>query len=55
MTQCWNEQEDRRPSFNRVISLLQEIGGGRIPSLVDSMINHLEKQTEKLEKVVRER
>ena len=55
MTQCWNEQEGRRPSFNKVVSLLQEIGGGKIPSLVDSMISLLEKQTEKLEKVVRER
>ena len=55
MFQCWNEQEDQRPSFTAIIYLLQDICGGKIPSLIDSMIQRLEKHTDELESVVEAR
>ena len=53
--QCWNEDEDKRPSFSTILNMIREIGGGNVPSLVVSMISRLESHTKQLEEVVEER
>ena len=55
IVQCWNEDEDKRPSFSTILNMIREIGGGNEPSLVDSMISRLESHTKQLEEVVEER
>ena len=55
MEQCWNEAEDKRPSFSIVLGMIQCIGDGNVPSLVDSMIRRLEAHTRQLEEIVEER
>ena len=55
MEQCWNEAEDKRPSFSTVLGMIRGIGDGNVPSLVDSMIRRLEAHTRQLEEIVEER
>ena len=55
MHQCWLDDEKKRPTFSKILSLITQISGGRLPSLVDSMIKRLEYHTNHLEEIVQGR
>ncbi len=55
MQACWEEDPEARPTFHRILNMIKEINGGKLPNLIDSMINRLEAHTRTLEDRVAER
>ncbi|XP_019357703.1 PREDICTED: guanylate cyclase 2G-like [Gavialis gangeticus] len=52
---CWDENPERRPTFSSVKSLLREASPEGHVSILDNMVNKLEKYANHLEEVVEER
>lgn len=55
MRQCWAEQADMRPDFNAVHDLFKKLNHGRKVNIVDTMFQMLEKYSNNLEELIRER
>lgn len=52
---CWQEAELRRPSFQRIRTILREINGGRSIDVIENIIRMLEQHTEHLEEIMADR
>ncbi|KYO40565.1 hypothetical protein Y1Q_0009584 [Alligator mississippiensis] len=52
---CWDENPERRPTFSSVKRLLREASPEGHVSILDNMVNKLEKYANRLEEVVEER
>uniref|UniRef100_A0A8D8V8Q4 Guanylate cyclase n=1 Tax=Cacopsylla melanoneura TaxID=428564 RepID=A0A8D8V8Q4_9HEMI len=55
MRQCWAEPPDMRPDFNEVSDLFKTLNQGRKVNFVDTMFQMLEKYSNNLEDLIRER
>ncbi|XP_023248641.1 retinal guanylyl cyclase 2 [Copidosoma floridanum] len=55
MRQCWAENADMRPDFNAVYDLFKKLNHGRKVNFVDTMFQMLEKYSNNLEDLIRER
>ncbi|XP_053981020.1 uncharacterized protein LOC128877602 isoform X2 [Hylaeus volcanicus] len=55
MRQCWAEAADMRPDFNDVHDLFKKLNHGRKVNFVDTMFQMLEKYSNNLEELIRER
>ncbi|KRT84594.1 protein kinase [Oryctes borbonicus] len=55
MRQCWAEQADMRPDFNTVHDQFKKLNHGRKVNIVDTMFQMLEKYSNNLEELIRER
>ncbi|XP_032577675.1 uncharacterized protein LOC6613836 [Drosophila sechellia] len=55
MRQCWAEQPDMRPDFNSVYERFKMLNHGRKVNFVDTMFQMLEKYSNNLEELIRER
>ncbi|XP_044727715.1 uncharacterized protein LOC123291477 [Chrysoperla carnea] len=55
MRQCWAEQAEMRPDFNAVHDLFKKLNHGRKVNFVDTMFQMLEKYSNNLEELIRER
>lgn len=55
MRQCWAETPDMRPDFNDVHDLFKKLNHGRKVNIVDTMFQMLEKYSNNLEELIRER
>ncbi|KAK9293807.1 hypothetical protein QLX08_011361 [Tetragonisca angustula] len=55
MRQCWAEAPDMRPDFNDVHDLFKKLNHGRKVNIVDTMFQMLEKYSNNLEELIRER
>ncbi|PNF13762.1 hypothetical protein B7P43_G13147 [Cryptotermes secundus] len=55
MRQCWAEQADMRPDFGSVHDLFKKLNHGRKVNFVDTMFQMLEKYSNNLEELIRER
>ncbi|XP_041974352.1 retinal guanylyl cyclase 2 [Aricia agestis] len=55
MRQCWAEQPEMRPDFNRLYDIFRHLHRGRKVNIVDSMFEMLEKYSNNLEELIRER
>ncbi|KAM4611633.1 retinal guanylyl cyclase 2 [Polymixia lowei] len=55
MKQCWNEQHDRRPSFEEIFDQFKDINKGKKTNIIDSMLRMLEQYSSNLEELIRER
>ncbi|XP_033351701.1 uncharacterized protein LOC117234512 isoform X1 [Bombus vosnesenskii] len=55
MRQCWAEAADMRPDFNDVHDLFKKLNHGRKVNIVDTMFQMLEKYSNNLEELIRER
>ncbi|KAH1001911.1 retinal guanylyl cyclase 1-like [Dendroctonus ponderosae] len=55
MRQCWAEQADMRPDFNAVHEQFKKLNHGRKVNIVDTMFQMLEKYSNNLEELIRER
>ncbi|XP_043477214.1 retinal guanylyl cyclase 2-like isoform X1 [Leptopilina heterotoma] len=55
MRQCWAEAADMRPDFNAVYDLFKKLNHGRKVNFVDTMFEMLEKYSNNLEELIRER
>ncbi|XP_028038507.1 uncharacterized protein LOC114249220 isoform X1 [Bombyx mandarina] len=55
MRQCWSEAPDLRPDFNRLHDVFRQMQRGRKINIVDSMFEMLEKYSNNLEELIRER
>ncbi|XP_066588418.1 retinal guanylyl cyclase 2-like [Prorops nasuta] len=55
MRQCWAEAPDSRPDFNDVHQLFEKLNHGRKVNFVDTMFQMLEKYSNNLEELIRER
>ncbi|KAI5693971.1 hypothetical protein M8J75_008848 [Diaphorina citri] len=55
MRQCWAEPPDMRPDFNEVNDLFKTLNQGRKVNFVDTMFQMLEKYSNNLEDLIRER
>ncbi|XP_031787096.1 guanylate cyclase 2D isoform X2 [Nasonia vitripennis] len=55
MRQCWAENADMRPDFNAVHDLFKKLNHGRKVNFVDTMFQMLEKYSNNLEELIRER
>ncbi|XP_069105183.1 retinal guanylyl cyclase 2-like [Argopecten irradians] len=55
MKQCWAENPDMRPSIEDVYQQFKSIAGGKKMNIVDSMFRMLEKYSNDLEDIVKER
>ncbi|CAH0723052.1 unnamed protein product, partial [Brenthis ino] len=55
MRQCWSEQPDLRPDFNRLYEVFRHMHRGRKVNIVDSMFEMLEKYSNNLEELIKER
>ncbi|XP_034940312.1 receptor-type guanylate cyclase gcy-12 isoform X3 [Chelonus insularis] len=55
MRQCWAEAADMRPDFNAVHDLFKKLNHGRKVNFVDTMFQMLEKYSNNLEELIRER
>ncbi|XP_049772085.1 retinal guanylyl cyclase 2 [Schistocerca cancellata] len=55
MRQCWAEQPDMRPDFGAVHDLFKKLNHGRKVNFVDTMFQMLEKYSNNLEELIRER
>ncbi|XP_072517568.1 retinal guanylyl cyclase 2-like [Salminus brasiliensis] len=53
--QCWNEQADRRPSFDETFEQFRNINKGKKTNIIDSMLRMLEQYSSNLEELIRER
>ncbi|XP_066143154.1 retinal guanylyl cyclase 1 isoform X2 [Euwallacea fornicatus] len=55
MRQCWAEQAELRPDFNAVHEQFKKLNHGRKVNIVDTMFQMLEKYSNNLEELIRER
>ncbi|XP_031769999.2 uncharacterized protein LOC113513253 [Galleria mellonella] len=55
MRQCWSEAPDLRPDFHRLHDIFRHLHRGRKINIVDSMFEMLEKYSNNLEELIRER
>ncbi|XP_014477506.1 PREDICTED: retinal guanylyl cyclase 2 isoform X2 [Dinoponera quadriceps] len=55
MRQCWAETEEMRPDFDDVHDLFKKLNHGRKVNFVDTMFQMLEKYSNNLEELIRER
>lgn len=55
MRQCWAEQPDKRPDFNSIYDLFKTLNDGRKANFVDTMFQMLEKYSNNLEDLIRDR
>ncbi|XP_015438494.1 PREDICTED: retinal guanylyl cyclase 2 [Dufourea novaeangliae] len=55
MRQCWAEAADMRPDFDDVHDLFKKLNHGRKVNFVDTMFQMLEKYSNNLEELIRER
>ncbi|XP_015179191.1 PREDICTED: retinal guanylyl cyclase 2-like isoform X3 [Polistes dominula] len=55
MRQCWAESPDMRPDFNCVHDLFKKLNYGRKVNFIDTMFQLLEKYSNNLEELIRER
>ncbi|XP_062566572.1 retinal guanylyl cyclase 2-like [Saccostrea cucullata] len=55
MKQCWSENPDLRPSIEDIYQQYKSISGGKKTNIVDSMFRMLEKYSNDLEDIVKER
>ncbi|CAG4976722.1 unnamed protein product [Parnassius apollo] len=55
MRQCWSEAADLRPDFNRLYDIFRHMHRGRKINIVDSMFEMLEKYSNNLEELIKER
>ncbi|CAH1114026.1 unnamed protein product [Psylliodes chrysocephalus] len=55
MRQCWAEQAEMRPDFNTVHDQFKKLNHGRKVNIVDTMFQMLEKYSNNLEELIRER
>ncbi|XP_060516642.1 retinal guanylyl cyclase 2 isoform X2 [Cylas formicarius] len=55
MRQCWAEQAELRPDFNAVYDQFKKLNHGRKVNIVDTMFQMLEKYSNNLEELIRER
>lgn len=55
MVKCWDEFADQRPNFKDVFKALRALGPKNSTNLVDQMLTMMEKYTNRLEDLVRDR
>ncbi|XP_070538684.1 retinal guanylyl cyclase 2-like isoform X1 [Ptychodera flava] len=55
MKQCWAELPDMRPDFETIYQLFKKLNQGRKTNIVDSMFKMLEKYSNHLEDLIRDR
>uniref|UniRef100_A0A3Q3JWN1 Guanylate cyclase n=1 Tax=Monopterus albus TaxID=43700 RepID=A0A3Q3JWN1_MONAL len=55
MKQCWNEQPEKRPSFDDIFEQFKNINKGKKTNIIDSMLRMLEQYSSNLEELIRER
>ncbi|XP_056156828.1 retinal guanylyl cyclase 2 [Lampris incognitus] len=55
MKQCWNEQPEKRPSFDEIFDQFKNINKGKKTNIIDSMLRMLEQYSSNLEELIRER
>ncbi|XP_046976635.1 LOW QUALITY PROTEIN: uncharacterized protein LOC124542789 [Vanessa cardui] len=55
MRQCWSEQPDLRPDFVRLYEVFRHMHRGRKVNIVDSMFEMLEKYSNNLEELIKDR
>ncbi|XP_056004478.1 retinal guanylyl cyclase 2-like isoform X3 [Ostrea edulis] len=55
MKQCWTENPDHRPTIEEIYQQYKSISGGKKANIVDSMFRMLEKYSNDLEDIVKER
>lgn len=55
MRQCWAEQADMRPDFSTVHDQFKKLNHGRKVNIVDTMFQMLEKYSNNLEELIKER
>ncbi|BES95806.1 Guanylate cyclase [Nesidiocoris tenuis] len=55
MRQCWAEHPDKRPDFNTIHDLFKTLNHGRKANFVDTMFQMLEKYSNNLEDLIRDR
>ncbi|XP_077988132.1 retinal guanylyl cyclase 2-like [Glandiceps talaboti] len=55
MKQCWAELPDMRPDFEMIYQLFKKLNQGRKTNIVDSMFKMLEKYSNHLEDLIRDR
>ncbi|XP_042368618.1 retinal guanylyl cyclase 2 [Plectropomus leopardus] len=55
MKQCWNEQPEKRPTFDEIFDQFKNINKGKKTNIIDSMLRMLEQYSSNLEELIRER
>jgi atrial natriuretic peptide receptor A len=55
MEECWQEDADKRPNYEKIKPMLKDINGGKNVNVIDNMIKMLEQHAEHLEELVAER
>ncbi|XP_061922081.1 retinal guanylyl cyclase 2 isoform X3 [Entelurus aequoreus] len=55
MKQCWNEQPEKRPRFEKIFDQFKDINKGKKTNIIDSMLRMLEQYSSNLEELIRER
>nr|XP_046236839.1 retinal guanylyl cyclase 2 isoform X2 [Scatophagus argus] len=55
MKQCWNEQPDKRLTFDEIFDQFKNINKGKKTNIIDSMLRMLEQYSSNLEELIRER
>ncbi|XP_061525053.1 retinal guanylyl cyclase 2 isoform X3 [Phycodurus eques] len=55
MKQCWNEQMEKRPTFEEIFDKFKDINKGKKTNIIDSMLRMLEQYSSNLEELIRER
>ncbi|XP_026792730.3 retinal guanylyl cyclase 2 isoform X2 [Pangasianodon hypophthalmus] len=55
MKRCWNEQPERRPTFDEIFDQFKNINKGKKTNIIDSMLRMLEQYSSNLEELIRER
>ncbi|XP_036452543.1 LOW QUALITY PROTEIN: retinal guanylyl cyclase 2 [Colossoma macropomum] len=55
MKQCWNEQPERRLTFEEIFDQFKNINKGKKTNIIDSMLRMLEQYSSNLEELIRER
>ncbi|XP_055066934.2 retinal guanylyl cyclase 2 isoform X2 [Misgurnus anguillicaudatus] len=55
MKQCWNEQPEKRPTFEDIFDQFKNVNKGKKTNIIDSMLRMLEQYSSNLEELIRER
>uniref|UniRef100_A0A8C5CPA3 Guanylate cyclase n=1 Tax=Gadus morhua TaxID=8049 RepID=A0A8C5CPA3_GADMO len=55
MTQCWDEDPGKRPTFHCILRQFRGIHQGKKPHIIDSMLRMLEQYSSNLEDLIKER
>uniref|UniRef100_A0A8C2CLC7 Guanylate cyclase n=1 Tax=Cyprinus carpio TaxID=7962 RepID=A0A8C2CLC7_CYPCA len=55
MKQCWNEQPEKRPTFDEIFDQFKNVNKGKKTNIIDSMLRMLEQYSSNLEELIRER